>query len=44
VNSPAYVPWVARQIAELRGEAVEQVAQASRENFERLFCIRIPLS
>lgn len=44
VNSPAYVPWVARQIAELRGETVERVAQASRENFERLFCIRIPLS
>ncbi len=41
-NSPAYVPWVARQIAELRGETVETIAQASRDNFERLFRVTLP--
>lgn len=36
-NSPAYVPHVARQIAELKGLDVEAVAQATSRNFERLF-------
>ena len=36
-NSPAYVPWVARQIAELKGLGVEAVAAATSANFERLF-------
>jgi TatD DNase family protein len=36
-NSPALVPWVARQIAELRGLEVEAVADATSRNFERLF-------
>jgi len=36
-NSPAYVPWVARQIAQLKGLPVEEVAQATSDNFERLF-------
>ena len=36
-NSPAYVPFVARQIAELKGLPVEQVARATSRNFERLF-------
>ncbi len=36
-NSPAYVPFVARQIAELKGISVETVAQATSANFERLF-------
>ena len=36
-NSPAYVPFVARQIAELKGLPVEAVAQATTRNFERLF-------
>ena len=36
-NSPAYVPWVARQIAQLKGLPVEEVAQATSGNFERLF-------
>ena len=39
-NSPAYVPFVARQIAELKGLAVEAVAEATSANFERLF--RLP--
>jgi TatD DNase family protein len=36
-NSPAYVPFVARQIAALKGIDVERVAEATSANFERLF-------
>ena len=36
-NSPAYVPFVARQIAELKGVPVEAIAHATTANFERLF-------
>ena len=36
-NSPAYVPFVAKQIAELKGIPVEAVARATTDNFERLF-------
>jgi TatD DNase family protein len=36
-NSPAYVPYVARQIAALKGIDVETVAAATSANFERLF-------
>ena len=36
-NSPAYVPFVAQQIAALKGLSVEQVAVATSANFERLF-------
>ena len=36
-NSPAYVPFVARQIAELKGVPVEVVAAATSKNFESLF-------
>lgn len=36
-NSPAYVPFVARQIAELKGVPVEEVAAATSMNFETLF-------
>lgn len=40
-NSPAYVPFVARQIAELRGISIEAVAEATSVNFETLFpCIK----
>ena len=42
-NSPAYVPFVARQIAELKGLAVEAVAAATSANFERLFKRTCPL-
>jgi len=37
VNSPAYVPWVARQLAEIKGISVERVAEQTTANFERLF-------
>jgi TatD DNase family protein len=36
-NSPAFVPFVAQQIAALKGVPVEVVAQATSANFERLF-------
>lgn len=36
-NSPAYVPFVAQQIASLKGLSVEAVARATSANFERLF-------
>lgn len=38
-NNPSYVPYVARQIAELRGMTVEAVAEVTRRNFEQLFKI-----
>lgn len=36
-NNPSYVPYVAKQIAELRKLPVEAVAEATSENFETLF-------
>ena len=36
-NNPAYVPYVARQIAALKALPVEAVARATSANFERLF-------
>jgi TatD DNase family protein len=37
LNNPSYVPFVARQIAELRGMPIEQVAEVTSRNFETLF-------
>lgn len=37
LNTPAYVPWVAQQIASLKNLPVEEVAQVTRQNTERLF-------
>jgi len=36
-NNPSYVPYVARQLAELKGLAVEDIAHATTRNFNRLF-------
>ncbi len=36
-NNPSYVPYVAKQIAELRGMDVESVALQTSGNFDRLF-------
>jgi TatD DNase family protein len=36
-NTPAYVPFVAKQVAELKGLSVEAVAEATSRNFEQLF-------
>ena len=37
VNNPSYVPFVAKQIAELRGMSTEAVAEVTSRNFETLF-------
>ena len=37
LNSPAYVPFVAAQIAAIKGLPTEQVARATSANFEALF-------
>ena len=36
-NNPSYVPWVAQQVAAVRGMAVEEVAQLTSRNFDTLF-------
>ena len=36
-NNPSYVPWVAKQIAELRGMTSEQIAEITSGNFNHLF-------
>ena len=37
VNSPAYVPFVAAELARIQGRSVETVARQTGENFDRLF-------
>ncbi|MFZ5527947.1 MAG: TatD family hydrolase [Pseudomonadota bacterium] len=36
-NTPAYVPYVAQQLAELKGASLDDVAHATSRNFETLF-------
>lgn len=36
-NNPSYVPWVAQQVASVRGMALEEVAQLTSRNFDALF-------
>ena len=36
-NNPSYVPWVAKQIADLRGMTSEQIAEITSNNFNILF-------
>ena len=36
-NNPSFVPFVAKQIAEVKGLSTEAVAEATTANFERLF-------
>jgi TatD DNase family protein len=36
-NTPAYVPYVAKQLAELKGCAVESIAELTSRNFDELF-------
>ena len=38
-NQPGWVPYVARQVAEVKGLPVEDVAAATSQNFERLFAV-----
>lgn len=37
VNNPSYVPYVAAQLAELRGVTVERIGECTSRNFEALF-------
>ncbi|MGY4829230.1 TatD family hydrolase [Sphaerotilaceae bacterium SBD11-9] len=39
-NNPSYVPFVARQIAELKGCSTELIGEHTSRNFERLFPVR----
>ena len=41
-NTPAWVPHVAQLIAELKGESVQAVADATSDNFEQLFRVTVP--
>ena len=36
-NNPSYVPYVAKLLAELKGQPLETIAQATTHNFETLF-------
>ena len=36
-NNPSYVPLVAQQLATVKGLTLEQVAQATNNNFDQLF-------
>jgi TatD DNase family protein len=36
-NNPSFVPWVAKQIASLRGLNDEEVGRQTSANFDRLF-------
>jgi TatD DNase family protein len=38
-NTPAYVPYVAKQIAELKNLTPQEVATATSSNFEKLFAV-----
>ncbi len=39
-NNPSYVPWVAQQLAALKGLPVSAVAAATTRNFEQLFGLK----
>jgi TatD DNase family protein len=39
-NNPSYVPFVAQQVAQLKGCRVELVAEHTSRNFERLFPVK----
>jgi TatD DNase family protein len=43
-NNPSYVPFVARQIAELKGSTPEEIGEVTSRNFERLFGLEKPVS
>jgi TatD DNase family protein len=43
-NSPAFVPWVAKELARIKGLPVEAIGEATTANFERLFNVTVPRS
>jgi TatD DNase family protein len=36
-NNPSYVPWVAKQLADIKAVSLERMAQCTSENFTQLF-------
>ena len=40
VNNPSYVPFVAKQLAEVKGTSVQDIAEATSRNFDELFLNR----
>jgi TatD DNase family protein len=40
LNEPSYVPYVAEELARLKGISIEEVAAATTDNFFRLFCVQ----
>ncbi len=36
-NNPSYVPWVAKQLAELKAQPISVIAEATSRNFDSLF-------
>jgi TatD DNase family protein len=44
VNTPANVPLVARQLADIKSVSVEEIAAVTSGNFERLFLSTVPRS
>ena len=40
-NTPALLPWVAKQVAEIKGLPVEDIARITTHNFETLFGVSI---
>lgn len=39
INNPSYVPFVARQLADIRGVPVEEIGRITSANFERVFAL-----
>ena len=37
VNNPSYVPFVAKQLADVKGTSVQDIAEATSRNFDELF-------
>jgi TatD DNase family protein len=40
-NNPSYVPFVARQVAEVKKTPVEEIGEVTSRNFERLFGVQV---
>lgn len=43
-NSPAWVPYVAGELARLRSVPVDEIAHLTTRNFEQLFGVTVPMS
>lgn len=41
-NEPAFLPWVARKVAECRGESLEEVSAYTSANARRFFDLSVP--